>query len=123
MEVARRFGENLRRLRKAADVSQEELGLRSSLHRTEIGLLERGARVPRIDTLIKIASGLGIRIDCALLDGITWTPRTSQAGGFKIEEEEESEAVRLIRDSREELDQRAERWMGDGEEEGEGPTS
>ena len=61
MEVARRFGENLRRLRKGADVSQEELGLRCSLHRTEIGLLERGARVPRIDTLIKLASGLGVR--------------------------------------------------------------
>ncbi|MGC1851569.1 MAG: helix-turn-helix transcriptional regulator [Solirubrobacterales bacterium] len=84
MEVARRFGENLRRLRKAADISQEELGLRCSLHRTEIGLLERGARVPRIDTLIKIASGLGIRIDCALLDGITWTPAITEAGAFTI---------------------------------------
>jgi transcriptional regulator with XRE-family HTH domain len=44
MEVARRFGENLRRHREAADISQEELGVRCSLHRTEIGLLERGAR-------------------------------------------------------------------------------
>lgn len=111
MDVAKRFGENLRRLRRRADISQEELGLRSSLHRTEIGLLERGARVPRIDTLIKIATGLGVRIDCALLDGITWTPGTTQAGGFKIEEE--SEAVRLIREGREELDERAERWKED----------
>jgi transcriptional regulator with XRE-family HTH domain len=85
MEVARRFGENLRRLRLEADISQEELGLRASLHRTEIGLLERGARVPRIDTLIKIASGLGVRIDCALLDGISWTPATTQTGAFVIE--------------------------------------
>jgi len=84
MEVARRFGENLRQLRKAADISQEELGLRCSLHRTEIGLLERGARVPRIDTLIKISSGLGIRIDCILLDGIAWTPATTEAGAFTI---------------------------------------
>jgi transcriptional regulator with XRE-family HTH domain len=108
VDVAKRFGENLRRLRRRADISQEELGLRSSLHRTEIGLLERGARVPRIDTLIKIATGLGVRIDCALLDGITWTLGTTQAGGFKIEEE--SEAVRLIRESREELDERTECW-------------
>jgi transcriptional regulator with XRE-family HTH domain len=84
MEVAKRFGENLRRLRKGAGISQEELGLRCSLHRTEIGLLERGARVPRIDTLIKIASGLGVRIDCKLLAGISWTPATTEAGGFKI---------------------------------------
>lgn len=84
MEVARRFGENLRRHRKAADVSQEELALRCSLHRTEIGLLERGERTPRIDTLIKTASGLGIRIDCTLLDGITWTAGTVEAGAFTI---------------------------------------
>ncbi|HSS05181.1 MAG TPA: helix-turn-helix transcriptional regulator [Solirubrobacterales bacterium] len=84
MEVARRFGENLRRHRKAADISQEGLGLLCSLHRTEIGLLERGERTPRIDTLIKIASGLGIRIDCALLDGITWTPATIEVGAFTI---------------------------------------
>lgn len=84
MEVARRFGENLRRHRKVADISQEELGVRCSLHRTEIGLLERGARVPRIDTLIKIASGLGIRIDCALLDGIIWTPAITETGVFTI---------------------------------------
>lgn len=87
MEVARRFGENLRRLRKEAGISQEELGFRCSLHRTEIGLLERGARVPRIDTLIKIAIGLGVRIDFALLDGIGWTPPTAAkqtAGTFTI---------------------------------------
>lgn len=84
MEVAQRFGENLRRLRKGAGISQEELGLRCSLHRTEIGLLERGARIPRIDTLIKIASGLGVRIDCALFDGIGWTPATVETGSFRI---------------------------------------
>lgn len=84
MDVATRFGENLRRIRNGAGISQEELGYRCSLHRTEIGLLERGARVPRVDTLIKIASGLGVRIDCALLDGISWTPATVQAGAFSI---------------------------------------
>jgi len=123
-----RFGENLRRLRKAADISQEELGMRSSLHRTEIGLLERGARVPRIDTLIKVASGLGIRIDCALLSGISWTPGTTEAGGFRIASRAEQhaaamelaaaarvgqtetvDAAALIRESREELEERAER--------------
>jgi len=96
-EVAGQFGENLRRLRKAAGISQEELGYRSALHRTEIGLLERGARVPRIDTLIKIATGLGIRIDCALLDGITWTPGTAEAGGFTISSRAETHAELMER--------------------------
>ena len=91
MEVASRFGENLRCIRKEAGISQEELGLRCSLHRTEIGLLERGARVPRIDTLVKIASGLGVRIDCALLAGINWTPATTEAGVFTILSRSEEE--------------------------------
>jgi transcriptional regulator with XRE-family HTH domain len=128
MEVAERFGENLRRLRKGADVSQEELGLRCSLHRTEIGLLERGARVPRIDTLIKIASGLGVRIDCKLLDGISWTPATTEAGGFKVKsrieqhrelmertaalragQKEPSDAAQLVREARDEPEERSRR--------------
>jgi transcriptional regulator with XRE-family HTH domain len=85
MDVARRFGENLRRSRRRASISQEELGMRSSLHRTEIGLLERGARVPRIDTLIKIASALAIPPG-ELLEGIDWTPgdTTTVNGQFAI---------------------------------------
>ena len=73
------------------------MGLRCSLHRTEIGLLERGARVPRIDTLVKIASGLGVRIDCALLDGIDWTPATTEAGAFTIMSRSEKHAELMER--------------------------
>lgn len=89
MAVAQRFGTNLRQLRRQADLSQEEVGARASLHRTEIGLLERGARVPRIDTLIKLAAALGIRIDCALLEGIEWTPGKTEAGAFLARPSEE----------------------------------
>jgi transcriptional regulator with XRE-family HTH domain len=85
-DVAHRFGENLRRTRRQTDISQEELGFRAGLHRTEVGLLERGARVPRIDTVVKLAGALGVRIDCALLDGMTWTPgeREVPAGSFAL---------------------------------------
>jgi transcriptional regulator with XRE-family HTH domain len=88
MNVAQRFGENLTRCRKRAGLSQEELGLRSSLHRTAIGLLERGARMPRIDTLIKL--GVALDIDPAdLLDGIAWKPGETLPGHFKGPEEED----------------------------------
>lgn len=126
-QVAIQFGENLRRLRKGAEISQEELGHRASLHRTEIGLLERGARTPRIDTLVKVASALGVRIDCALLDGITWAPGSTRAGGFEIETRKQrhekamkmaaearagqkpADAVEEIREARKELTRRTER--------------
>ena len=71
MNVGRSFGANLVACRKRAGLSQEALGFLASLHRTEVGLLERGARVPRIDTLIKLASALNIPPG-DLLEGIGW---------------------------------------------------
>ena len=47
MTVAERFGENLMIHRKRARLSQEELGFKASLHRTEISQLERGFRLAR----------------------------------------------------------------------------
>ena len=82
--VAVHFGENLCHLRKKAELSQEALGYLSSLHRTEIGLLERGARVPRIDTLVKIAISLELPLECPLLEGIRWRPTRAEAGGFEV---------------------------------------
>lgn len=83
MDVAARFGENLVRCRKLADMSQEELGLLSSLHRTEISLLERGTRIPRIDTLVKLAGALSIP-PSELIEGIDWRPGTTTSGSFSI---------------------------------------
>jgi len=104
-EVARHFGDNMRRLRKQSDISQEALGERASLHRTEIGLIERGARCPRIDTLVKIAAGLGVHIDCALFEGISWssgeTTTTSGEFTFTTRQERHAEAMRLAAEARE----------------------
>lgn len=72
-DVAALFGENLARCRKQAGVSQEELAVLASLHRTEISQLERGMRVARIDTLIKLKGSLDVSAD-QLLAGIDWRP-------------------------------------------------
>lgn len=77
-EAAAHFGENLVRHRKRAGYSQQELAFRASLHRTEIGLLENGRRLPRMITLVKLARSLEASVD-ALLDGIDWVP-PHQAG-------------------------------------------
>jgi len=92
MDVAKRFGENLRRCRKRTGLSQEALGERASLHRTEIGLLERGERTPKIDTLIKVAAALSADAN-DLLDGITWTAGQTKVlpGRFSLSSEVPSE--------------------------------
>lgn len=84
LAVARRFAANLHRARSHVGLSQEEVGLLASLHRTEVGLLERGARIPRIDTLVKLSAALGVRVDCALLEGIRWSPGCTRPGTFAV---------------------------------------
>ncbi len=79
--VALRFGQNLRRSRQRAGLSQEELGERAELHRTEVGRLERGDRIPRIDTLLRLAGAMAIP-PAELVDGIDWTPAPSRRGAF-----------------------------------------
>jgi transcriptional regulator with XRE-family HTH domain len=81
-KVATRFSHNLVAARKKADLTQEELAFRADLHRTEIGLLERAERVPRIDTLAKLSGALNVRSE-ELLAGIRWHPGDFSPGGFE----------------------------------------
>ena len=76
--VAQRFGANLASAREGSGVTQEELSFRAGLHRTEIGLLERGGRIPRIDTLAKLAGALGVPTS-SLLDASTGSRANSRA--------------------------------------------
>ena len=85
-EVAERLGDNLRRTRRRVGLSQEQVAIRASLHRTEVGLLERGARVARVDTLIQLAGAMSVH-PADLLDGIGWTPGDVQGGSFEFEAE------------------------------------
>ncbi len=84
MSVAERFGENLMIYRKRAGLSQEELGFRASLHRTEISQLERGVRlVARIDTLVKLAGALSVPPG-DLLKGMAWSSGSTRVGRFRV---------------------------------------
>ena len=85
MSVAERFAANLIRIRRNADLSQEDLALMASLHRTEISQLERAQRVPRIDTVVKLAASL--EVDAGeLLDGIEWRLGAARPGRFELDD-------------------------------------
>jgi transcriptional regulator with XRE-family HTH domain len=81
VSVARQFGANLCRLRERFGVTQEDLAFRAALHRTEIGLLERGGRIPKIDTLAKLAGALEVK-PAELFEGIEWEPGEIRRGSF-----------------------------------------
>jgi transcriptional regulator with XRE-family HTH domain len=64
------FAENLRRYRDLSGLSQEALADACDLHRTEISLLERSKRSPRLETIVILSRGLGLSSAAELIDGI-----------------------------------------------------
>jgi transcriptional regulator with XRE-family HTH domain len=72
MEAVRtQFASNLRRHRLRAGLSQEALADLCDLHRTEISLLERCKRSPRLETIVILSRGLRLGSAAELLDGIS----------------------------------------------------
>lgn len=55
------FGAALRRLRLAAGMSQEQLGLEAGVQRNFISLIETGQNQPTISTIVKLARALGMK--------------------------------------------------------------
>lgn len=62
MDVRRRLGSRLQRLRLDEGLSQEELADRANVHRTYVSGVERGVRNPTVTVLEKLAKGLGVSL-------------------------------------------------------------
>lgn len=75
MTVAEQFAVNLRRCRERAGVSQERLAFLASVNRTAVSFWENAERIPRLDSIVKLAGALGATSD-DLLVGIAWEPPT-----------------------------------------------
>lgn len=54
------FGEELRKAREKADLTQEQLAFRAGIHRTYVSLLERDLKSPTLDTLFRLCAALDI---------------------------------------------------------------
>jgi transcriptional regulator with XRE-family HTH domain len=70
-EAARHFGCAVAERRRQLGLTQEGTADRAGLHRTEVALIERGGRLPRLDTIVKLGGALEIE-PCRLLAGMTW---------------------------------------------------
>jgi len=84
-QLADQFGRNLRRYRRRADLSQKELADLAELSRVDIGALERGKRLPRLDTILKVSAGVSAS-PCLLLEGLHWLPGHYVDGNFYVED-------------------------------------
>ncbi|MFS4492914.1 helix-turn-helix domain-containing protein [Maribacter sp. 2308TA10-17] len=56
------FGSRLRQLRKAENISQEELADRAGLHRTYIGMIERAEKNITLINIEKLSIALNVTI-------------------------------------------------------------
>lgn len=57
-----KFGQKVQSLRKAQEISQEELAYRAGFHRTYIGMIERAERNITLSNLKRLAEALKIEI-------------------------------------------------------------
>ena len=64
----RPIGENIRKFRRMQKMSQADLAEKAGLSTNYIGSLERGEKVPALDTLIIIMNSLGVSADMILCD-------------------------------------------------------
>lgn len=62
-DIGVKIGDNIRALRKASGLSQEQLALRADINASYMGQVERGEKNPTIDVLSKIASALGTPLE------------------------------------------------------------
>jgi len=64
------LGENIRKARKAANLTQEKLSEYVSLSPAFISQIERGTRTPSLETVCGISATLGVSVD-GLLNGVS----------------------------------------------------
>ncbi|MCM1226849.1 MAG: helix-turn-helix domain-containing protein [Clostridium sp.] len=64
------LGIRIRQARKEHHVTQEQLGELCELSTAHIGHIERGTRIPSIDTLFRIAQALDVSMDYLIFDSI-----------------------------------------------------
>lgn len=62
MREASALSQNLRRLRDARRLSQAELAERAKLSRVAYGNIEAGLATPKVDTLLRVAAVLGVKL-------------------------------------------------------------
>lgn len=90
VERPKRLGERLAAIRKALDLSQNEmvrhLGLSGKLTREEVSAYERGVQEPSLPTLARYAKVAGVWMDVLVDDGLdlpTELPSRTKSEGIR----------------------------------------
>lgn len=61
-KTSEQFGRNLTEARQESQLTQVELARRACMHQPQISTLERGLVCPRLDSAVRLADALGVRL-------------------------------------------------------------
>lgn len=61
-------GRRIKEAREKRHLTQEELAARIDISPTHVSVIERGTKIPRLDTFVAIANALEVSEDALLLD-------------------------------------------------------
>lgn len=63
-----KIGKNIRKFREIKKLRQEDLAEKTDLTTNYIGMIERGEKIPSLETFINILNSLGVSADMVLSD-------------------------------------------------------
>ena len=81
------FGENLQKLRKEKNISQEQLAEELQVSRQTVGKWENGVTYPETECLIQISDFFGVSIDILLKGTVTDSKTMESASNNRANEE------------------------------------
>lgn len=61
-DINKLFGNKVVELRRLRGLTQEELSFMCGIHRAYMGTIERGEKSVTLDTVAKVAAGLGVEV-------------------------------------------------------------
>ena len=64
------FGNRVRAARERLGITQEDLAARVGMNPRHMSIVERGVKVPRMDTVVKLANELDVSADYLLQDSV-----------------------------------------------------
>ena len=64
------FGNRVRAARERLGITQEDLAARVGMSPSHMSIVERGVKVPRMDTVVKLANELDVSADYLLQDSV-----------------------------------------------------
>ena len=75
----KKIGNRLREARKAKQMTQEELAYEIDMSAPYIGMIERGERIPKIETFLEIIEALDVTADQIICDAVKYGYQTRLA--------------------------------------------